>query len=167
MTENGICAFTGHRSIIGEHLARLPELLDRAISYAYEQGCRVFISGGATGFDTLAARAVIRFRITHTDVSLVMYLPCVNQSEKWTEVQQNAYNYVLKEANEVKYISEFYTDDCMMMRNKAMAEDADMLIGYISHSRSGSAQTARMAERLGKTVYNLYPTLAAVSKSDS
>lgn len=161
MPDNKVCAFTGHRTIPEEQVSELLPLLDRAIDYAYAQGCRTFISGGAIGFDTLAARAVLRYRITHSDVTLIMYLPCLGQDEKWSQKQQNAYNYILKEANEVKYLSGSYTKNCMMNRNKAMATDADILIAYVSHGRSGSAQTARMAEAYGKQVYNLYPTVAA------
>jgi predicted Rossmann fold nucleotide-binding protein DprA/Smf involved in DNA uptake len=49
----------------------------------------------------------------------------------------------------------------MRERNKMLAERADLVISYVGRARSGSAQTAKMAQRLGKTVYNLYPTLDA------
>ena len=69
------CAFTGHRNIKEAHKKALPDLLSRAIFYAYEKGCRRFVTGGALGFDTYAAREVLRFRISHPDVSLVLFLP--------------------------------------------------------------------------------------------
>lgn len=137
----------------------MPDLLTRAINFAYSEGCRDFFSGGAVGFDTFAAREVIRFRISHPDVRLVMMLPCISQDEKWSPSQRDAYSYVLKNADEVIYVSEDYTSDCMRKRNLALAERADILISYVSYSKSGSAQTENMAKRLGKRVYNLYPTL--------
>ena len=163
MAENKICAFTGHRVIEPKHFPLLEDLLSRAIVYAYGKGCKVFICGGALGFDTMAAKAVIKFRISHPDVSLVMYIPCFGQEKKWSFTQQNAYNYVLNAANEVVYTSDSYTSECMKVRNKAIANDADIVIAYVNNSRSGSAQTVRMATSLGKEVYNLYPTLAAES----
>ena len=154
-----VCSFTGHRLIKKEHSSRLLPLVDRAIEYAYSEGCRTFLSGGAVGFDTVAARGVIRFRLSHPDARLILLLPCVNQDEKWSEEQRDAYEYILASADEVEYISDEYTDSCMKERNFKLAGKADILIAYVGHNRSGSAQTARMADKMGKTVYNLYKAL--------
>lgn len=150
------CSFTGHRRIEPLHEKTLPELLSRAVNYAYENGCRRFIAGGALGFDTLAAREVIKYRISHPDVSLVLALPCVNQDERWSARQRDAYSYVLSSANEVVYISEEFTDTCMKDRNRYLVEEADVLIAYASRSASGAGQTVRMAKKRGVQVYNLY-----------
>ena len=152
-----VCSFTGHRQIKRTHTAPLPELLDRAVEYAYSQGCRLFLSGGAVGFDTLAARRVLAFRVTHPDVELELVLPCLNQDEKWTDPQKDAYAFLLSRADRVRYVAEEYSEGCMRERNAILASEADLLIAYISRPSSGSAQTARMAEKLGKRVYNLYP----------
>lgn len=154
-----VCSFTGHRLIKKEHFSRLCALIDRAIDYAYSEGCRTFISGGAVGFDTLAARSVIRFRLSHPDARLVLLLPCINQDEKWSDAQRDAYEHILSSANEVEYVFDEYTDSCMKERNFRLADRADILIAYVGHNRSGSAQTARMADNMGKTVYNLYKAL--------
>ena len=153
------CGFTGHRSIKEEHKQKLSELLSRAIGYAYEKGCRTFYGGGAIGFDTEDAREVIKFRISHPDVRLVLLLPCMDQADRWSDSQRSTYEYTLSCADEVVYISETYTDGCLKLRNQALAERSDMMISYVGRSTSGAAQTSRMAERLGKNVYNLYPTL--------
>lgn len=154
-----ICSFTGHRSIAAEIRAELINLLSRAVEYAYNEGCRDFICGGALGFDTLAAREVIRFRMTHKGVRLILALPCIEQDLKWSEAQRNAYNFTLSAADEVIYTSDAYTKTCMAERNRFLAEKCDMLIAYAGRSSSGAAQTLRMAEREGKRIYNLYPTL--------
>ncbi len=155
------CSFTGHRLIKSEHLNKLPELLSRAIAFAYGEGCRNFYCGGAIGFDTFAAREVLRFRISHPDVRLVLILPCLSQAEKWSAAQKAAYEYILSAADETVYVSEEYTDSCMRDRNMRLVEAADILVAYVSNRRSGSAQTARMAAQAGKKVYNLYPALEA------
>jgi uncharacterized phage-like protein YoqJ len=153
------CSFTGHRQIKREHEKELPNLVARAVKYAYEEGCRRFIAGGALGFDTLVAREVIKFRMHHPDVSLVLYLPCIAQDTKWKPQQKRLYEYLLSEADEVVYVSEEYTDGCMKERNRRIAEDADMLIAYVARTNSGAAQTVRMARELGREIYNLYPAL--------
>ena len=154
-----VCAFTGHRKIEDGHKGRIDDLLLRAISYAYENGCRTFATGGALGFDTLAAREIIRFRMSHPDVRFVVVLPCKNQSDSWSASQVNMYEYTLLNADEIEYVSDEYTDGCMKERNGRLADMCDMLIAYVGRSDSGAAQTVRMATRLGKKVYNLYPTL--------
>ena len=152
-----VCAFTGHRKIAPEHRGKIGFALQNAISHAYDLGCRQFVACGALGFDTEAAREVIRFRMTHPDVSLVLFLPCIEQDATWSDRQRNLYNYTLNCANEVRYISESYDPDCMRRRNYAMAEQCDIMIAYVSNPRSGSAQTVRRARELGREIYNLYP----------
>ena len=153
------CAFSGHRKIEKRLEGSVIEHLSRAIGYAYGEGCREFYCGGAVGFDTLAAREVIRFRMSHPDIRLILYLPCLNQDMKWSPRERDAYEHVLASADEVRYVSEEYTKTCMKERNQALVDSADILIAYVGYSTSGSAQTARMAERAGKRVFNLYPSV--------
>ena len=155
-----ICSFTGHRQINKEHKAKLTELLSKAVSYAYDNGVRSFLAGGAVGFDTLAAKTVIAFRMSHPDVRLIILVPCKNQAEKWTSYEKNVYEYTLSVADEIEYLSDEYYDGCMKERNAELAGRCDMLIAYVGKHIGGSAQTLRMAEKLGKAVYNLYPRLA-------
>ena len=153
------CAFTGHRNVKDSHKSFLPNLLERAIGYAYEKGCRRFITGGALGFDTAAAREVLRFRISHPDISLILFLPCLDQDAGWNLRQKDSYEYILQSADEIRYVSENYDKSCMKRRNQAMAEECDVMIAYVSRDQSGAAQTVRMAMSLGKETYNLYPQL--------
>ena len=155
------CSFTGHRVIADECLEKLSDLLGRAVEYAYSSGCRSFYTGGAVGFDTMAARAVLAYRMSHRDLKLIIAVPCKNQDAKWTEAEKDAYAYILSNADEVVFISEEYTKDCMKRRNEYLASVCDILIAYSGRSASGSAQTVRMAKTLGKEVYNLYSHVAS------
>lgn len=156
------CSFTGHRTINNDHKNRIEEVLERAINDAYEDGCRDFLAGGALGFDTLAAKEVIKFRQTHRDVRLVLYLPCVDQADKWNERDRDLYNHILASADEVIYTSETYTDGCMKERNQLLASKCDILIAYCGRARSGSGQTVRMASSMGKKIINLYDILKSL-----
>ena len=157
--EFSACSFTGHRRIETRHIGSIDELVMRAITYAYSHGCRRFYCGGAIGFDTVAAKQVILFRLTHADTELHMLLPCRNQSDKWSDGQIRMYEYIMSSANTVSYISDEYRDGCMRERNKKLAELADIVVAYLSRESSGAGQTVRMAKAQGKTVYNLYPAL--------
>ena len=88
-----------------------------------------------------------------------LLIPCKNQSEKWGDSEKSLYEYTLSVADEVEYLADEYYDGCMKERNAALADRCDMLIAYVGKYMGGAAQTLRMAEKLGKTVYNLYPTL--------
>ena len=157
--EYNSCAFTGHRQINPKHEKLLPDILSRGIAYAYSKGCRRFLAGGALGFDTVAACEVIKFKISHPYTSLILVLPCENQSENWSHSQKEMYNYILSRADEVIYISEGYTSTCMRERNRYLAENSDILLSYLSRSNSGAGQTVRMAKGNCKEIYNLYTSL--------
>lgn len=153
------CCFTGHRKIEQRHLGKIDDLVSRAVAFAYEAGCRRFFVGGAIGFDTVAAKQVILFRIMHPDAELHVIAPCRNQSDAWSSADVSRYEYILSNANTVEYVSDVYTDGCMKERNKRMVELSDIVFAYVSRNYSGSAQTVRLAQKAGKTVYNLYPAL--------
>ncbi len=153
------CSFTGHRAIEPHHKETLGPLLARAIGYAYNEGCRAFYLGGALGFDTFAAQQVLLFRMTHSDVTLNLILPCRDQSDRWGNGSVQMYEYLLSQADTVEYVSDLYTEGCMKARNERLASLCDIMIAYLGHGRSGASQTVRLAKNLGKRVYNLYPTL--------
>ena len=156
-----VCSFTGHRTVKTGHVSALPGLVDRAIAYAYDRGARVFLAGGAVGFDTLAASRVILFKLTHPDIRLELILPCLDQTEGWSAADRERYDFVLSRADEVEVISDSYFKGCMKKRNERLAMRADMLIAYADGVKpySGTMQTVRMANARGIEVYNLYPTL--------
>ena len=155
------CSFTGHRIIPKDKEAALSELLDRAIDYAYKEGCRTFYCGGALGFDTMAAKAIIKKRMLNPDMRLIIVIPCADQEARWSSSEKDMYNYVISSADEVIYTSLSYTNDCRKRRNERLAEMCDILIAFCGNARSGSAQTVRIAKALGKTVYNLYPKICS------
>jgi len=65
-------SFTGHRHLTAQDVERLDALLPQVLEEYYQQGKRVFLSGGALGFDTLAAQAVLALRKKHPAVQLIM-----------------------------------------------------------------------------------------------
>ena len=67
--------FTGHRYIPVARLGELAERLDRVLARLYAAGYRTYITGGADGFDTLAALRIIELRRAHPDVRLVVAIP--------------------------------------------------------------------------------------------
>ena len=72
---NSTCSFTGHRAIPGGMVDYLLQRIKDGINYLYSHGIRTFLAGGALGFDTLAAKAVIECRSIHEDIRLILVIP--------------------------------------------------------------------------------------------
>ena len=128
----------------------------RSIEYAYSRGCRDFYTGGALGFDTVAARQVILFKISHPDVRLILLIPYKDQEAAWKESDIDAYNYILSQADVSEILSDTYTDDCMKVRNYKMIDNSTYVIAYYDGTvRSGTGQTFRYAQKCGLGIINI------------
>ena len=155
MTEK-TATFTGHRTIQNVDLPRLTERLEKTIADLISQGVVRFLSGGATGFDTMAATAVLAARNQHQAVKLCMVLPCSNQDERWKTADRLTYRHLLEIADEVFYVSEKpYFDGCMEQRNRYLIQNSSVCVAYMRRGRSGTSQTVRFAREHGLTVINL------------
>jgi uncharacterized phage-like protein YoqJ len=150
-----ICAFTGHRTVPSAELEPLRRRLAETVEQLWDMGYRVFCAGGALGFDRMAADAVLALRKKHPDVRLHLILPCEGQERPWGLVQRLAYHKQVKQADEVEVLAKSYYDGCMQVRNARLVELADHLVAYVTRTRSGAAQTLRMAERKGIGITNL------------
>lgn len=151
------CSFTGHRRLEPHHTAVADRVM-AGITYVYGEGCRHFYVGGAVGFDTIAAQQLLLFRMSHPDITINLVLPCRDQSQAWSRGQREMYDYLLSRADTVEYIADSYYDGCMRERNARLVAKCDVLIAYVGRGRSGAYQTLKMAERQGKTIYNIYGT---------
>lgn len=160
--------FTGHRSLpVGDERKRLIGAVDSMISAAYSKGYRVFIAGGAVGFDTLAACRVITAQRRLCDISLRLALPCRNQTEKWTRTSDIVlYRQIMAAAKRVDYISEFFTDTCMHERNRFMVDRSALCIAYCKKQKGGSAYTVNYAKKQGLGVINLGDCLFSAAEFD-
>ena len=149
------CCFTGHRRIPPAHAQLLPAHIDATLDALYRLGCRDFYTGGAVGFDTLAARRVIAFRHTHPDVRLILMLPCRDQNRGWSAEENADYYEILSQSDAYRYVSEEYDSHVMYRRNMEMVGVSDVCIAYVTRPASGAGQTMRAAERKGLSVINL------------
>ena len=154
MTEK-TCAFTGHRAIPKDETEPLRRRLAETVERLYREGYRVFLAGGALGFDRMAADAVLSLRKKYPEIRLHLVLPCGDQERLWRFSERLAYHKQVKQADEVTVLAERYYDGCMQARNARLIDGADYLVAYVTRTRSGAAQTLRMAERKGIGITNL------------
>ena len=160
--------FTGHRIIGKADLTRVQQGLDTTISSLIEKGILFYMSGAALGFDTLAAKSVLKAREHNPDVKLIMVLPCLNQDERWKEADKKVYRSLLTSADKVIYVSKQpYFDGCMEKRNSYLTEHSGVCVSYMKHGRSGTSQTVRMARECGLTVINLAENIRGVQMAYS
>ena len=94
--------FSGHR-VFQDPTADIEKKLDKTVRDCISKGAECFITGGALGFDTLAARTVIRLRKEFPQIKLILALPCPPQAQplKWSAAQVAEYQEILGLADDV------------------------------------------------------------------
>lgn len=155
------CCFSGHRQICDEHLIRLPECLTVLLDSLIKKGFRHFKTGGAIGFDTIAALKCLELKNKYPDLSvtLELCLPCRDQTLGWSEMEKSAYRFILERADKVSYESDVYTKGCMHARNRRLVNGSDVCVCYLSADKGGTAYTCSYAKEKGVEVINLYERL--------
>lgn len=149
------CCFTGHRKLPQDKIEKIVLNLAREVDNLIAQGVTDFISGGALGFDQIAASLIIAKKEMGQKIRLIFALPCKNQDELWTDEQKRLYHNILAEADEVIYVSEEYTNGCMKMRNRYMVDRSAYCVCALLHPMSGTDQTVRYARQKGLRVINM------------
>ena len=149
--------FTGHRQIGREREDEVAKRLDVVIERCIGKGYRIFMAGGAVGFDALAARRVIAAREKNPDVKLYLILPCRDQTSRWKSIGDiNEYRYLKENADDIIYIQYFYDNSCMMKRNRYMVDHSSLCVAYFNGRAGGTANTVKYASESGINVINLY-----------
>ena len=148
-----ICA-TGHRQLYEETTALTRRIYETVLQKASE-GYTTFYAGGALGFDTLFAKAVLYARRVDPRVRLVLVLPCRDQAAKWQKSDRDCYERIKAAADETVCLYERYVSGCMHARNRYMVEHSDLCLTYLVKNEGGTAYTVRYAASRGIPVLNL------------
>ncbi len=150
-----IVCFTGHREIPDTDYTALQVGLEKAVEEQISAGASVFRAGGARGFDTLAAIAVLLLRRKYPHIRLELLLPCPSQADAWRANDRALYEQILSQADCVTYISQHYYRGVLHVRNRALVDGADVCIAYLRNSVGGTAYTASYALKNGVQLINL------------
>lgn len=148
------CCFTGHRNLS----AADPELearLERAIREQIAQGVIYFGSGGALGFDTLAARTVLRLREEFPAIRLILVLPCKDQTAGWPKKSVAEYEDILRQCDKQVWLAEKYYPGCMQARNRYLVDHSQVCLCYLTRPKGGTRYTVDYCKRRGVEVINL------------
>lgn len=156
------CCFTGHRKIDQSKLHTLVERMYLEIGYLSEHGIENFYTGGALGFDTLAALAVLRCKRGGSDIKLHLMLPCPEQYQKWQRRDIDIFHDILSRADSSTVLSDYYHGGVMHIRNRAMVDACGYCICYWDKNDArpdklggGTLYTVNYARKLGRKIINL------------
>ena len=148
--------FTGHRHIPSDRYALLFDALLEVIEEEIAKGATVFRTGGALGFDTMAALAVLSLRKRFPEIRLELILPCATQTRGWSKDDSVLYEQIKSQADSVRYVSTGYYAGVLQQRNRALVENADVCVAYLCNSSGGgTAYTASLALKNGLELINL------------
>ncbi len=153
--KNNACCFSGHRVIPSELLPTVSENLERIIKKLASDGICDFITGGALGFDALAADIIIKLRKNLPHIRLILALPCRSQSDKWRKADKQRYDEHCRLADDVRVLSEEYDSGCMMRRNRFMVDNSRCCVFFLSRTNSGTYKTVSYAMEKGLELYNV------------
>lgn len=149
------CCFSGHRKIPKAHYIALENALRNCIIDLINNGVLYFGSGGALGFDTLAAKTIISLRQQYPKIKLIMVYPCKSQTRFWCAEDINNYEKIKRLSDKVVYLSDEYTADCMFKRNRHLIDNSSYCICYLTKDDGGTAYTVNYARKSGLEIINL------------
>ncbi len=155
-----ICAFTGHRpqrlpwgaNERDPRCEALKILLRAAIKQAADLGCETFLCGMARGCDTYFAEAVLELQRENPSVRLTAMIPCPEQANRWPEKDRQRYARLCAQCDAVQILEPAYSKGCMLRRNYAMVDTAQVLISVYDGDPGGTASTVRYARAKGLTL---------------
>lgn len=146
MTER-TCCFTGHRHIEPGDFERLSPLVMETVEQLACCGYTCFITGAASGFDTIAGECILRMKDK---------LPGL---ELWHALPFRSFKAAEQLADRRIILSERYYNGCYFARDRWMAEHASLCIAYFSGCPGGTAYTVAEVLKRGYPILNLYEKL--------
>lgn len=149
--------FTGHREIAEDKREKIENALASIVASLYARGARIFKTGGALGFDTMAAIAVIALRAETGDdeIKLKLYLPAPDQADNFSESDKKVYEIIKEQASDVFYSSNESNTDSFLARNHRLVEGSEVCVAYCTESKGGSYYTCRLALSDGVELINI------------
>ena len=155
MMREKTCCFTGHRVIPADQKGYLESALRQTIDNLIGRGFRFFGAGGALGFDTMAAQAVLSWKIVYPHIRLILVLPCPEQGKYWTPAQKFLAGTIRERADKVVYTSAAYHSGCMYQRDRHLVDCSSVCVAYCRRNTGGTAYTVRYVRQQGLELISL------------
>ena len=153
--ENTVC-FTGHRHIQNEKKLRYD--LYHAVETLILGGFCNFLTGGARGFDTLAAETVLQLKERSPNVQLTVVCPYAKpylHEKDWSRDDIRHYDSSLKHADAVMFLTQAYHQGCYYERDRYLVDHASICVAYQTQKSGGTAYTTHYAATQHVKIMNL------------
>lgn len=135
----------------------LKKRISRQIEELIKCGAAEFFTGMALGVDMWCAEAVQELKQSHPEIKLTAVLPCSGQDAKWSATEQERYHAILRRCDKVLCLSESYTKDCMLARNRALVDLCDLLVAVYDGKPGGTKHTVDYAQKKGRKILIIPP----------
>ena len=147
--------FSGHRpeklpdggNDHSQVIRTIKSILYKEILDSIDNGCTTFVTGLARGVDLWAGEMIMELKAQGMPLKLVAAAPYKAHGSSFKGRDRFILGNIFLKADEVIYVCENYSRDCMRLRNEYMVDRSDKLIAVVSDYRSGTGQTIRYAER--------------------
>ena len=151
--------FTGHRDLSAYSASKISSILEKELCKLIKDGYCYFGSGGALGFDTIAALTVIHLRENYPHIKLILVLPHEAQAKCWSYEDQEIYENIKRNANKIVYTAKDYYRGCMHKRNRHLVDYSSVCICFLSKQTGGTAYTVDYARKKGCKITNIVDLL--------
>jgi uncharacterized phage-like protein YoqJ len=153
-----IVAGTGHRPTFcpckyNEKHPWLLELREKLNKELLDSSFHTIIFGTAIGFDTWIAQEALK-----VGLNIHAYVPFKGQGSKWPTSSRKIYEELLEKSSKVLYISEDYSNEAFLKRDRAMVDDADHIFSLLSpeSTSGGTYYTVQYAKSKNKPITNFW-----------
>lgn len=153
--KNHSCCFTGHRIIDEYSTEEIEKELHKTLSELIQNGVTDYYTGGALGFDTIAAECVLEQKAKNSNITLNLILPCKSQCRGWKKSDIAEYERIKALSDSIVYASEEYSARCMFLRNRMLVDSSDICVCYKTKNNGGTAYTVSYAGKMGKEIINI------------
>ncbi len=170
-----IVCFTGHRTIQGNYydptnlVGYWLDVWAKTVGIVHQlwqQGYTDFISGGALGFDQLAANAVLYNRNHQLPIKLLMALPFNDMEKKWPANSKILLRNIVAQADSVNFICPgSYAPWKMQERNKWMVDRSDKIVAlYLPDKIGGTLNCLTYTMLHRKPILTIHPLINLLNK---
>ncbi len=141
--------FTGHRNIENLNSSQLTAAIIKIVRELVEMGIYRFYSGGAVGFDLVAASAIISLKNEIPHLKLIFALPFKNHFTRWSQKDKILFSKLSAFADEIVYVTDSKVKFAPILRNRYMIDRSSVCIYYLRRKTGGTHHTVQYAKRKG------------------
>ncbi len=150
------CCFTGRRKLDDLDKSKINNLLIKEIELLIKNEYKIFLVGGAIGFDTIAAIAIINLKKKYSDIKLHLVIPCPEYTKNWNADAMLLFTNIKNSCDKIIYTSDRKIRGSNHIRNRFLIDNSSVCIAYNNSDTGGTAYTVAYALKRNLKIINLY-----------